>query len=87
MTQADAEKVALKEAAKLGYENPKFDGVKLDEDAQQWRVNVRGKVGTQPAKLELTLDARDGKVVALEDGRPGNDDREGKRRRGGRDVD
>ena len=91
LTQGEAEHIALKMAAERGYQNPRFHQVKWQDEHLQWKIDLRGGVDGREAKLQMRIDARDGRVVDLKDKRHGKPDKdekhEGKKHGKGHDKD
>lgn len=78
LTRGEAEHIALKMAAERGYQNPRLHQVKWKDEHLQWKIDLRGVVGGREAKLQMCLDARDGRVVELKDKRHGKPDKDEK---------
>ena len=76
LTQAEAEHIALKMAAERGYIEPRFHHVQWKDEHLQWKIDLRGGVDGHEAKLQMCLDARDGRVVELKDKRHGKPDKD-----------
>lgn len=76
LTQAEAEHIALKMAAERGYTQPRFHHVQWKDEQLQWKIDLRGGVDGREAKLQMCLDARDGRVVELKDKRQGKPDKD-----------
>lgn len=78
MTQPEAEQIALRMAAERAYQNPRFHQVQWKGGHSEWKIDLRGDVDGREAKLQMRLDARDGRVVELKDKRGGKPEHAGK---------
>lgn len=84
MTQPEAEQIALRMAADRAYQNPHFHQVQWKQGHYEWKIDLRGDVDGREAKLQMRIDARDGRIVELKDKRGGKPEHAGKKDKDGK---